>query len=51
MITYMLLTNIDNDNIYTFNQYNRVQGSNMSVGYIDTAMVMIPFGMVIIPFS
>ena len=33
----------DNDKIYTFNQYNTIQGNNINVGYIDTAMIIIPF--------
>ena len=28
---------------YTFNQYNRLKGNKISVGYIDTVMVIIPF--------
>ena len=45
---YKLLDCIDNrdsDNMYTFNQYNRLKGNNVSVGYIDTAMVLIPFNL------
>jgi hypothetical protein len=29
------------DKIYTFNQYNRIKGNNINVGYIDTTMVII----------
>jgi hypothetical protein len=32
--SYKLLDNIDNDKIYTFNQYNRLKGNNISVGCI-----------------
>ena len=39
---YKLLDNIDNDKIYTFNQYNRLKGNNISVGYVDPAMVILP---------
>ena len=35
----------DNNTIYTFNQYNRMKGNNINVGYIDTAMVIIPFNL------
>jgi hypothetical protein len=36
----MLLTNIDNDDIYTFNQYNRLKGrNNISVGYSYVAQL------------
>ena len=40
---YRLLNIIDNNNIYTFNQYNRIKGNNIYVGGIDTAMVIIPY--------
>lgn len=33
----------NNDKIYTFNQYKRIRGNNINVGYIDTAMVLIPY--------
>ena len=36
-------THTRNNTIYTFNQYNRIKGNNINVGYIDTAMVIIPF--------
>jgi hypothetical protein len=42
---YNLLNNIDNNTIYTFNQYNRIKGNNINIGYIDTAMVLIPFNL------
>ena len=38
---YKLLDNTDNDKIYTLNQYNRLFGNAISVGCIDTAMVII----------
>ena len=40
---YNLLNIIDNNKIYTFNQYNRMKGNNISVNNIDTAMVIIPY--------
>ena len=40
---YKLLNIIDNDKMYTFNQYNRINGNNINVGKIDTAMVIIPY--------
>ena len=40
---YKLLNIIDNDKMYTFNQYNRLKGNNINVGRIDTAMVIIPY--------
>ena len=33
---------IDNNTICTFNQYNRIKGNNVNIGYIDTAMIIIP---------
>jgi predicted O-methyltransferase YrrM len=42
---YRLLNIIDNDKIYTFNQYNRIKGNNVNVNYIDTAMVIIPYNL------
>ena len=42
---YGLLNFIDNNTIYSFNQYNRIKGNNIKVGYIDTAMVIIPFNL------
>ena len=40
---YQLLNIIDNDKIYTFNQYNRIKGNNIVVNKIDTAMSIIPY--------
>lgn len=40
---YRLLKIMDNDKIYTFNQFNRLAGNNINVGCIDTAMTIIPF--------
>jgi predicted O-methyltransferase YrrM len=40
---YRLLKIIDNDKMYTFNQFNRLAGNNINVGSIDTAMTIIPF--------
>jgi hypothetical protein len=31
--------------MYTFNQYNRIKGNNINVGFIDTAMVIIPYNL------
>jgi hypothetical protein len=42
---YKALDNINNDKTYTFDQYNRLKGNNISVGYIDTAIVIIPFNL------
>ena len=42
---YNLLNYIDNNTIYSFNQYNRIKGNNINIGYIDTAMVIIPFNL------
>jgi len=42
---YNLLNYIDNNTIYSFNQYNRIKGNNINFGYIDTAMVLIPFNL------
>jgi hypothetical protein len=39
------MINIDNNTIYTFNQYNRIKGNNINIGYIDTAMVIIHFNL------
>ena len=38
-----IYTHTRNNTIYTFNQYNRIKGNNINIGYIDTAMVIIPF--------
>lgn len=40
---YKLLNIIDNNKLYTFNQYNRIKGNDICVGRIDTAMVLIPY--------
>lgn len=40
---YKLLNIIDNNKIYTFNQYNRIKGNNINVCKIDTAMVILPY--------
>jgi predicted O-methyltransferase YrrM len=40
---YKLLNIIDNDKMYTFNQYNRMKGNNININNIDTAMVIIPY--------
>lgn len=40
---YRLLKIMDNDKMYTFNQFNRLAGNNINVGCIDTAMAIIPF--------
>ena len=42
---YKLMNIIDNNKIYTFNQYNRMKGNNIDVGTIDTAMIIIPFNL------
>jgi predicted O-methyltransferase YrrM len=40
---YKLLNIIDNNKMYTFNQYNRIKGNNIRIRGIDTAMVIIPY--------
>jgi predicted O-methyltransferase YrrM len=40
---YKLLNIIDNDKMYTFNQYNRLKGNNINIDKIDTAMVILPY--------
>lgn len=40
---YNLLNIIDNDKIYTFDQFSRLTGNNPKNGYIDTAMIIIPY--------
>lgn len=40
---YKLLNIIDNTKLYTFNQFNRLKGNNVNVGYIDSAMAIIPY--------
>ena len=42
---YKLLNIIDNNKIYTFNQFNRIKGNNIHVGCIDTAMVIMPYNL------
>lgn len=39
---YKLLNVIDNNKIYSFNQYNRIKGDKIQIEFIDTAMVIIP---------
>jgi len=40
---YKLLNIIDNEKLYTFNQYNRIKGNNIKLDHIDTAMFIIPY--------
>jgi len=40
---YQLLNIIDNNKLYTFNQDNRLKGTNIFVGGIDTAMFIVPY--------
>ena len=40
---YKLLDFIDDKTIFAFDQDNRMKGKNINVGYIDAAMVIIPF--------
>jgi predicted O-methyltransferase YrrM len=40
---YNLLNIIDNDKMYSFNQYNRLKGNIIRNGCIDSAMVIIPY--------
>lgn len=40
---HTLLNVIDDDKMYSFNQYARINGDKLRVGCIDTAMVIIPF--------
>ena len=42
---YKLLDYIDHNTIYTFNQHDTIKGNNVKVGYIETAMVVIPFNL------
>ena len=42
---YKLFNIINNNKIYTFNQYNRINGNNINVGCIDTAMFIIPYNL------
>lgn len=40
---YKLLNIIDNNKIYSFNQFERIKGNDIRVCGIDTAMVIIPY--------
>jgi hypothetical protein len=40
---YKLLDIINNNNIYSFNQYNRIKGDSIHPCCIDTAMLIIPY--------
>ncbi len=40
---YRLFNIIDNNKIYTFNQYNRIKGNYVNINCIDTAMFIIPY--------
>ena len=40
---YKLLNIIDNNKLYTFNQYKGIKGNDIRVNGIDTAMVIIPY--------
>lgn len=42
---YKLLNIINNNNIYSFNQYNRIKGDNIRPLCIDTAMLIIPYNL------
>jgi predicted O-methyltransferase YrrM len=42
---YKLLNIINNNNMYTFNQYNRLNVDNINVNWIDTAMAIIPYNL------
>jgi predicted O-methyltransferase YrrM len=42
---YKLLNIINNNKIYTFNQYNRINGDNIKPNYIDTAMFIAPYNL------
>lgn len=42
---YKLLNIIDNNRLYTFNQFNRIKGNNISLNHIDTAMFIIPYNL------
>jgi hypothetical protein len=37
---------LDNESMYTFDQYNRIKGDNISLYNIDSAMVLIPWNQV-----
>ena len=40
---YCLLNVIDNTNLYSFNQFQRMKGGDIRICHIDTAMVLIPY--------
>jgi hypothetical protein len=40
---YRLLNIVDNTKLYTFNQQNKLKGNNITIGHIDTAMLLIPY--------
>lgn len=40
---YKLLDVIDNNKIYTFNQYNRIRSNKIEYCHIDTAMFLVPY--------
>lgn len=40
---YKLLNIINNNKLYTFDQYNRIKGNNINVNKIDTAMFIVPY--------
>lgn len=42
---YRLLNIVDNTKMYTFNQFKRLKGNNVSPGYIDTACLLIPYNL------
>ena len=42
---YKLLNIINNNKIYTFNQYNGLRNNNINTGCIDTAMFIIPYNL------
>ena len=42
---YKLLNNIEPGNIYTFNQLNRLNGNQIQIGKIDTAMFLFDFSL------
>jgi hypothetical protein len=42
---YRLLNIVDNTKLYTFNQLNRLKGNNIKCGFIDTAMILLPYNL------
>jgi hypothetical protein len=42
---YRLLNIVDNTKLYTFNQLNRLKGNNIRCGFIDTAMILLPYNL------